>query len=191
MTSRKYKVVLIGSSSVGKTSIVIRFSKNVFTGGQESTIGAAFISRDIQTEQGSVSLHVWDTAGQERYRSLVPKYSQGASAIIIVYDVTDQESFIQAQDWYDQAVQNHPGRVVWFLVANKCDLPAQVDAEKAKEYAESKNMQYIETSAKTGQNIQELFVQIANLVPKLPSDTSTQGLDLNTQPSKEEKKKCC
>ncbi|KAK8853932.1 GTP-binding protein of the rab [Tritrichomonas musculus] len=191
MTSRKYKVVLIGSSSVGKTSIVIRFSKNVFTGGQESTIGAAFISRDIQTEQGSVSLHVWDTAGQERYRSLVPKYSQGASAIIIVYDVTDQESFIQAQDWYDQAVQNHQGRVVWFLVANKCDLPAEVDAEKAKEYAQSKNMQYIETSAKTGQNIQELFVQIANLVPKIPADTSTQGLDLTAQPSKEEKKKCC
>ncbi|OHT01231.1 small GTP-binding protein [Tritrichomonas foetus] len=185
---KKYKVVLIGSSSVGKTSIVIRFSKNTFSGNQESTIGAAFISRDIQTDKGSISLHVWDTAGQERYRSLVPKYSQGAAAIIIVYDVTDQESFLSAQEWYEEARMNHPGKVIWFLVANKCDLKAEVDAESAKEFAQNHEMYYIETSAKTGQNIQELFVQIANLVPKIPTENG--GLDLTAQPKKEEKK-CC
>ena len=187
---KKYKVVLIGSSSVGKTSIVIRFSKNTFSANQESTIGAAFISRDIQTDKGSVSLHVWDTAGQERYRSLVPKYSQGAAAIIIVYDVTDVESFNSAQMWFDEARQNHPGKVIWFLVANKCDLtPANVDPEEAKKFAADNGLNYIETSAKTGQNIQELFLQIASLVPKIPVDDN--GVDLKENAKKKEEKKCC
>lgn len=188
--SKKFKVVLMGASSVGKTSIVIRFSKGSFNAGQESTIGAAFISRDIQTEKGSVSLHIWDTAGQERYRSLVPKYSQGASAIIIVFDVSDAESLIHAKQWLSEARELHAGKVIWFFVANKVDLEAEVDLEKVKEFARNEDIEYIETSAKTGQNINDLFLRIAQKVPQLPTPDNT--LDLTAPPPKQEKdKKCC
>ena len=187
-SQKKHKVVLIGSSSVGKTSIVIRFSSKSFTEAQESTIGAAFISRDIQTPTGPVSLHVWDTAGQERYRSLVPKYSQGASAIIIVFDVSDAESFEEAKDWYFETKGNMAGKIAWFLVANKCDLKSNVDQEKVDEFANQNELHYLETSAKTGQNIEELFINVASCVKELTLETDS--VDLEAQ-SETNNKKCC
>lgn len=189
-SSKKYKVVLIGSSAVGKTSIVLRFSKGTFSSGQESTIGAAFISRDITTERGSVSLHVWDTAGQERYRSLVPKYSQGASAVIIVFDVSDPETFEAAKQWLQDARNMHSGKVIWYLVANKIDLKPQVDLEKAKEYARQENVNYIETSAKNDIGVNELFIQIASQIPQLPPQPDS--IDLNeTKKSEKKDSGCC
>jgi Ras-related protein Rab-5C len=189
MSVKRHKVVLLGASSVGKTSIVIRFSKGVFSPGQESTIGAAFVSREIQTDHGSVSLHIWDTAGQERYRSLVPRYSQGAAAIVVVYDVSDNESFRSAQRWVAESRDNHPPGVVWFLIANKCDLPQAVDAIKAQEYANSESLNFLETSAKTGQNISELFFQIAKLVPSFPpAGTDPREVDVGSPPAGT---KCC
>ena len=179
---KKYKIVLIGQASVGKTCIIIRFSKNAFNSDQESTIGAAFVSRSVETANGTVSLQIWDTAGQERYRSLVPKYSQGASAIIIVFDITDEESFESAKDWLSDARTNHPGgKVIWYLVGNKCDLKPSFDLEKAKLFAQEQGLEYTETSAKTGQNIENLFSDMANMLPSLPS--IDQGVD--------KKKECC
>ena len=190
-TSKKFKVVLIGSSSVGKTSIVLRFSKGTFSAGQESTIGAAFLSRDIETETGMVSLHVWDTAGQERYRSLVPKYSQGASAIIIVFDVTDIESFEAAKQWLNDARNLHGGKVIWFLVANKIDMKPEFDLEKAKEFASSEGINYLETSAKTGENVNSLFHQIASLVPKLPPPPDSIDITETKTQKQEQQSGCC
>ncbi|OHT07728.1 small GTP-binding protein [Tritrichomonas foetus] len=187
---KKYKVVLMGSSSVGKTSLIVRFSQNSFFADQESTIGAAFVSRDVTTPKGVITLNIWDTAGQERYRSLVPKYSQGSSVIIIVFDVTDEESFESAKEWLYDARNNHNGKLIWYLVANKCDLKPEFDLEKAKQFAQEEKMEYIETSAKTGENVEAMFVDIANMVPSLPS--MNQGVDL-TQGSGGDKKKsgCC
>lgn len=181
---KKHKVVLIGSGSVGKTSIVIRFSNKTFTEVNESTIGAAFISRDIQTPTGPVSLHVWDTAGQERYRSLVPKYSQGASAIIIVYDISDPESFEEAKTWYFETKSNIAGNVSWFLVANKCDLKSNVEQEKVEEFANQNDLNYIETSAKTGQNVEELFINVASCLRD--THVENDSVDLEAQSEKKE-----
>jgi small GTP-binding protein len=104
---------------------------------QESTIGTAFISREVETGKGTVALHVWNTAGQELYRALVPRYSQGASAIIIVFDLSDAESLASVKDWYTQTKENHGPGVLWFLVGNKCDLPIVADIESAREFAAS------------------------------------------------------
>lgn len=187
---KKYKIVLIGQSSVGKTSIIIRFSKNAFNADQESTIGAAFVSRSVETSNGTISLQIWDTAGQERYRSLVPRYSQGASVIIIVFDITDEESFEAAKDWLSDARTNHPGgKVIWYLVGNKCDLKPKFDLEKAKLFAQDEGLEYTETSAKTGENIESMFLDIANMLPSLPS--IDQGLDIAAPNSSEKKKSGC
>jgi Ras-related protein Rab-5C len=187
--SRKFKVVLLGASAAGKTSIVIRFCKGTFSQGQEPTIGAAFISRDITTRDGIVSLHVWDTAGQERYRSLVPKYSQGAAAIIIVYDATDPDSFAAAQACYAETHENLPSGVVWFLVANKCDLPPTVDPVTARDFANEKDLIFVETSAMTGQGVSDLFLEVAQAIPKLPAAGDT--LDLRQPAGPPKPDGCC
>jgi small GTP-binding protein len=188
---KKFKVVLMGASSVGKTSLVIRFSRNVFISGQESTIGAAFISREVETPKGTVALHVWDTAGQERYRALVPRYSQGAAAIIIVFDLSDSESLKAAKDWYLETKVNHPSGVAWFLVGNKCDLESVADVEEAREFAAGEGLCYMETSAKTGQNVNELFVQIAKMVPTFPGGGEHDPVELEKAKNEPADGGCC
>jgi small GTP-binding protein len=134
----------------------------------DPTIGAAFISREVDTGRGTVAFHVWDTAGQERYRALVPRYSQGAVAILIVFDLTDRESLAAAKDWLTETRDNHNATVIWFLVGNKCDLPIVADVESAGEFATTNGITYIEPSATTGQNVNELFVQVAKMVAQFP-----------------------
>ena len=189
VTAKKFKVVLVGASSVGKTSIVMRFSKDSFSPGQESTIGAAFLSRDVPTPSGVVCLHIWDTAGQELYRSLVPRYSQGASAIIIVFDVTDPESFESAKQWLDETRAMHSDKLIWYLVGNKIDEKPGFDLTIAQTFALEQNLNYIETSAKTGQNIDELFISIAQMVPRLPPEPG--GVDMTNNPPPSSKNSCC
>jgi GTPase SAR1 family protein len=131
-------------------------------------------------------LHVWDTACQECYHSLVPRYSQGAATIIIVLDLTDGETFKSAMGWFDEAKENHPIGVIWFLVGNKADMPIAVHVKKVKDFASSEGLNYVKTSAKIGQNINELFIQVAKLLPKFPA---SDGVDIDDQT--ETKDRCC
>jgi Ras-related protein Rab-5C len=174
---RKFKVVFMGPTLVGKTSIVIRFSKGTFSSAQESTIGAAYLSRDVQTQSGLVTLSIWDTAGQERFKSLVPKYLRGAHAIIIVFDVSNPDSYASVQEIFnDSAMLFEQGsRAELFLVANKTDLPPQVDLWNARRYAESVHATYFETSAKLGANVNDLFLAVAERVAKLPANSPPPG----------------
>lgn len=187
--AQKHKVVLMGASSVGKTSIVIRFSKNSFTSGQESTIGAAFTSREVDTPQGPVSLHIWDTAGQELYRSLVPKYSHGAQAVIIVFDVTDEESFHDVNSWLNEARSVNGSGIIFVLVGNKCDLTPTFDLQKAEDFAEENGMIYLTASALTGENVDEIFTRIACKLPRMPSTRA--GVSLTATSEKSNDKQCC
>jgi small GTP-binding protein len=182
---RKFKVVLMGPSLVGKTSIVLRFTHGTFSLAQDSTIGSAFFSRDMHTSSGLVTLHIWDTAGQERYKSLVPKYSRAASAIILVFDVSNPESYLKVQDIFNENAICHDTTIEWFLVANKTDLTPVVDLWNAKRYAESVHATYYETSAKIGQNVNELFASIAERLAKLPVEEPL------IQPEQVTVKKCC
>jgi small GTP-binding protein len=170
---RKFKVVFMGPTLAGKTSIVIRFSKGTFSFTQDTTIGSAYFSRDVQTPSGLVTLSIWDTAGQERFKSLVPKYSRGAHAIIVVFDVSNPDSYASAQEIFndDTALFEHGNRTELFLVANKTDLPAQVNLRNARRYAESVHAVYFETSAKLATNIHELFLTVAEKVAKLPAES--------------------
>eukprot|EP00928_Gymnodinium_smaydae_P038180 TRINITY_DN26384_c0_g5_i1.p1 TRINITY_DN26384_c0_g5~~TRINITY_DN26384_c0_g5_i1.p1 ORF type:complete len:199 (-),score=64.36 TRINITY_DN26384_c0_g5_i1:136-732(-) len=160
-----FKLVLLGDASVGKSCLVVRFAKGEFYEYQEPTIGAAFMTQTVSLGSEVVKFEIWDTAGQERYKSLAPMYYRGAAAAVIVYDITSKESFDAAKSWVAE-LQSTDTLIA--LAGNKCDLEANrvVDTETAKAYAEEMNILFMETSARSGQNVTELFNDIAVKLPK-------------------------
>jgi small GTP-binding protein len=164
----QYKLVLLGESAVGKSSLVLRFVKGQFFEYQESTIGAAFLTQSVALDDCTVKFEIWDTAGQERYHSLAPMYYRGAAAAVVVYDITSKQSFVRAQNWVKELQQQGAAKIVIALAGNKSDLAAQreVRPEEAQAYAEENQIHFLETSAKTDHNVSELFMEIARRLPK-------------------------
>lgn len=160
-----YKLVLLGDASVGKSCLVVRFAKGEFYEYQEPTIGAAFMTQTVALQESTVKFEIWDTAGQERYKSLAPMYYRGAAAAVIVYDIASKESFDAAKSWIVE-LQNTDTLIA--LAGNKCDLDANraVDKQTAQDYANDIGILFMETSAKNGHNVQELFHNIADRLPK-------------------------
>jgi small GTP-binding protein len=164
----QFKLVLLGESAVGKSSLVLRFVRGQFFDYQESTIGAAFLTQTVALNDTTVKFEIWDTAGQERYHSLAPMYYRGAAAAIVVYDITSPDSFARAKSWVRELQRQGNPNIVIALAGNKSDLASKrkVDPDEAKQYAEENNIMFMETSAKTAANVNELFVQIARKLPK-------------------------
>lgn len=168
MKTSTYKMVVLGHYSVGKSSIVLNFVKGEFNPKEESTIGASFLTKTLFSNKKAVKFEIWDTAGQERYYSLIPMYYRGAQVALIVYDVTSIDSFETAKKWVEELKYDKPQEFLKILVANKMDLESQaaVSSEQGKSYAEKEGIKYYETSAKTGLNIQTMFAEIAEILPK-------------------------
>lgn len=175
----QFKLVLLGNSSVGKTSIINRFAKDEFTEFEEPTIGASFLTKKVPLDDGStVKFDLWDTAGQERYKSLAPMYYKGAAAALVVFDVTAPESFEGAKDWVRELQQNAPPSIIIALAANKVDLSnRRVSTEQGKELAQRHSLMYFEMSAKTGECVQEGFRELAKRLPK-GQNRKDQGVSL-------------
>ena len=161
------KVVFIGESAVGKSSLLLRFHRNEFSDAFEVTIGGSFIQTKVDLEKGvSMILDVWDTAGSERFRSLMPLYYRQAKAAGIVYDVAKMNTFQECEYWVTKLKEHEP-RCILFLVGNKSDQEyREVTRENAEEFARKHNMTAIETSAKSGKNVNVLFAQIAETILK-------------------------
>eukprot|EP00033_Pygsuia_biforma_P003191 GCRY01003501.1.p1 GENE.GCRY01003501.1~~GCRY01003501.1.p1 ORF type:complete len:198 (-),score=31.46 GCRY01003501.1:333-926(-) len=165
--TREIKLVLLGESSVGKTSLVVRFVNNHFKNVAESTIGASFMSKTIVVDDNAIKFQIWDTAGQERYRGLAPMYYRGAAAAIIVYDITSKHSFSVLKDWITELQTMGPPEIVIAIAANKSDLEdeREVDSDEGEEYASSVGALFAETSAKEDTNVTELFREISRRLP--------------------------
>lgn len=155
------KVVILGDSGVGKSSLTLRFVKKEFREDTNVNIGAEVSEAKILLDSGdSVSLYVWDTAGQERFRSITQVYYKASKAAAIVYDITRQKSFENCEYWVKELKNNEPNCSL-ILVGNKIDVnPRQVNEDKAREYAEANGMDFIETSAKSDLNVEILFKKI-------------------------------
>jgi len=166
----QFKLVLLGESAVGKSSLVLRFVKGQFLHYQESTIGAAFLTQTVCLNDTTVKFEIWDTAGQERYHSLAPMYYRGAQAAIVVYDITNADSFERAKNWVKELQRQGNPNIVIALAGNKCDLSAKraVAVPDAQAYADENGILFMETSAKSAANVNELFVAIAKKLPKTP-----------------------
>lgn len=179
--AREVKVVLLGDTGVGKSSLVQRFVTNKFSNYSESTIGASFMSKLIMVKDKPVKFQIWDTAGQEKYHSLAPMYYRGAAAAIVVYDITRKESFKTLQNWIKELKQLGPENIIIAVAGNKCDLEEQrvVGRAAAEEYAKNISDGYaplfIETSAKEDKGVHDLFVGITSRLP----DSSDDVLEAN------------
>jgi len=168
------KVVMLGASGVGKSSLVLRFVLDKFSDATEATIGAAFLTKSIVCEDYTLKFEIWDTAGQERFKSLAPMYYRNSRVAIVVYDVSNPESFEKAKEWIEEfrAAEQNTERVI-ALVGNKADLARKVSSQLSQQYAEENGLMWMETSAKESLNVNKLFETIA---PRLPKPKSGAGI---------------
>mmetsp|Transcript_34732 Transcript_34732/g.81087 ORF Transcript_34732/g.81087 Transcript_34732/m.81087 type:complete len:204 (+) Transcript_34732:78-689(+) len=166
-----FKLLIIGDSGVGKSSILLRFSEDEFNEKQASTIGVDFKTKLMQVRGKKLKLALWDTAGQERFRTLTSSYYRGAQGIILVYDCTQRSSFDHVKFWQDEVRKYSTNQdAILMLVSNKVDLPSpQVTREEGEEFAFANSMMFIETSAKTRQGIKQAFEEIVFKILDTPS----------------------
>ena len=159
------KIVLIGESGVGKTSIISQFIDQIFQNDQQSTIGGTFSTKTIKCGNGKIlKLEIWDTAGQERYRSVTKMFYKDANAAILVYDITNKFSFEELQKyWIEQVKESSPRNIILAIVANKSDLieHEQVDEGEARQFAKDNDALFAVTSAKQISTVESLFLDIA------------------------------
>ena len=191
-----FKVLIIGDSSVGKSNILLRFSDNIFHDTFLPTIGVDFKIRNVKISDQTIKLNIWDTAGQERFKTITSTYYKGAHGIILVYDITDRESFNNINNWLTEVKKHAGANVVKLIVGNKCDLEQEriVSTQEGKDFADSLGVSFLETSAKQRTNIDEAFMtltkQIYELLPETerrPADT----LNAKNMQRKQEKNGCC
>ena len=158
-----FKILTIGESGVGKTCILRRFVDNKFSKTHLATIGIDFKAKTLYINNQEIKLKVWDTAGQERFRNITTQYYKGADGIVLVYDVTDELSYGKIREWMDQILSNTRQEDIGLvLLGNKCDVqPRSVSAEMGIKMGEELKIRYFETSALTGQGINEAFEYLA------------------------------
>lgn len=169
-----HKLVFLGNAAVGKSCLAVRFVRNEFFEFQEPTIGAAFLTQTMVMDGSAIKFEIWDTAGQERYRSLAPMYYRGAAAAVVVYDVTDRETYDGAKSWVKELQRRGDQNIIVALAGNKADDEENraVNKEEASAYAAENGLLFFETSAKSGQNVNEVFHALASKLPKhVPVDS--------------------
>lgn len=165
---RKYKVVFLGKQSVGKTSLITRFMYDSFDNTYQATIGIDFLSKTMYLEDRTVRLQLWDTAGQERFRSLIPSYIRDSTVAVVVYDITNVNSFEQVTRWIEDVRSERGQDVIIVLVGNKTDLADKrhVSIDEGEQKAQELGVSlFIETSAKAGYNVKQLFRRVAAALP--------------------------
>lgn len=194
-----FKMLLVGDSNVGKSSLLLRFADDQFSPSFITTIGIDFkIKTLVLPSSGErVRLQIWDTAGQERFRTITHAYYRGAMAIIIVYDVTNKQSFSHLTYWVsevEERVADRASKPLLAIVGNKCDLAEQrnVGEMEGRQFADSQSSFFIETSAYNGRGVNELFIELAERIQNPEGEKRmVEVVDLLSLPGDDENKKSC
>ena len=209
-----FKLLLIGNSGVGKSSLLFRFSENIWEKEFIPTIGVDFVSNNInfkskkiqklkslEVDGKKVKLQIWDTAGQERFKNIQASYYKGANGVLVVYDITNRESFEHLNSWLIEIEKNGNKNVYKLLIGNKADLEENRDIKKeeGQEFASINGMEFFETSAKTAYQVQEAFIQLTkDIIRTVSKDKNFERKEKNIKLSPGnsndlslEKKRCC
>ena len=189
-----FKILTIGESQVGKTCILRRFVENKFLKSHLATIGIDFRTKILNVNGKNIKLKIWDTAGQERYHNITSQIFKGADGIVLVYDVTEEASFIKIKDWIEQIKSNiDENEISIVLLGNKCDIEERViTTERGQEMADSLKVKYYETSALNGTGINEAFEGLTKEIMKKKKVISNERrISLTSQELKKPKKKFC
>ena len=159
-----YKVIIIGDTAVGKSNILSRYVKDEFSSNSKSTVGVELGIKFLKIKNTKTKIQIWDTAGQERYRAITSSYFKGSNGCFIVYDITNEASFNNIENWYEQIQKETSSDLPILLVGNKCDLEDErkVPIEKGKEKAKNLICAFFETSALKKINIDKIFEELVN-----------------------------
>ena len=196
-SSKTFKILTIGESGVGKTCILRRFVENKFLKNHLATIGIDFKTKTLNINNQEIKLKIWDTAGQERFRNITTQYYKGADGIVLIYDVTDDASYEKIRDWMEQILSTTKREDIGLvLLGNKCDMePRAVTEEQGNKMAEELKVSYFETSALTGQGINEAFNELTRDIMKRKGvdNGGNENLELKNNISKKKKdgNGCC
>ena len=194
-----FKILTLGESGVGKTCILRRFVENKFIKNHLATIGIDFRTKTIPINDYEVKLKIWDTAGEERFRNITNQYYKGADGIILVFDLTNFDTMNKIRDWYNQIKNNTSSNDIGLvLVANKSDLKREVSNEECLNLSKELNIKLYETSALTGEGVNEIFEYITqeiiskkNYLDDTQANGVTLGIGDNKNKNKDKKSDCC
>ena len=194
-----FKILTLGESGVGKTCILRRFVENKFLKNHLATIGIDFRAKTIPINGYEVKLKIWDTAGEERFRNITNQYYKGADGIILVFDLTNFDTMNKIRDWYNQIKNNTSSNDIGLvLVANKSDLKREVSNEECLNLSKELNIKLYETSALTGEGVNEIFEYITqeiinkkNYLDDTQANGVTLGIGDNKNKNKDKKSDCC
>ncbi len=193
----KIKLIIIGEAKTGKTSLISRYCKNEFSGGEYlSTIGIDFQIKNLVINSKKIRVQIWDTAGQERFRNIAKSYYQSSDGFIVVYDITNTESFQTLDYWVEEIKSNSQELSKMILVGNKCDKEEgrQVKKDEGKNFAKKNNIKFYEVSAKDGTNVDKAFDSLVKdiLATYSPIEVSKKrGSKMLSVPMPQEKKSSC
>ena len=201
-----FKFIIIGDSSVGKSNLLLRYLNDKFEDEYQATIGVEFGAKNLEINNINYRIQLWDTAGQEQFLSITRAYYQNSVCAIVVYDISNEITFTNVKKWISDVRAQSPKNIYIMLVGNKIDLSDQrkVSYEKGLEFAQSNNVNFIETSAKTGENVENLFYNctndIANKIKNNEYDLNDDSCGIkvgiivkpkNENNNNKKKKKCC
>ena len=202
------KYVIIGDSGVGKSNILLQYINGKFSDDFKATVGVEFGAKNIEINSRIYRIQIWDTAGQENFRSIARAYYKNSICACIVYDITNRNSFNSVQSWIDDCTKQTPKSILLLLIGNKNDLNDRREGqyEEGAEFAKKRNMIFLETSAKTGNNIDNIFERSVKQIDQNILDNKydldnencgirkglrTESFVLSVEKSKEKKKKKC
>ena len=161
-----FKMLLVGSSNVGKSSLLSRLCNNSCPESFIPTVGVDFKIKSFDLDETPVKLQIWDTAGQERFKTITSSYYKGAHGVMLIFDITSKDSFDEMESWLEEVNKHTDENLVRLLIGNKSDLDdnREVSYEDAKDFASLYKMNYIETSAKNSSNVEKSFVEMAKMI---------------------------
>ena len=186
-----FKLLMLGDSGVGKSSLMLRYAQNRFVPQVIGTTGVDLIRKIVRVNDLLINLQIWDTAGQERFRGITKSFYKGAHGIILTYDVTDRTSFKNIHNWIQDIQSNGAMKII--LVGNKTDLPAQISTAEGQALARQYNLNFVETSARNATNVETAFLELIKELLQSPHEVERKSSVVKLQSPTEgkKKKKCC